>query len=511
MRRGFQTYSTRLIWALLLLCGAYALLPAQSPELNLLKYWRHRHQLTGDGTPDNPGFVTLPEDPRNEPGSVIPVAALFPWIDCQFDWLFGQSRQRCGITETGNGGVQGGADGTIRLGWLMVALASEYELLDQTNQTEKRLSTARDIWKCLEAYERLDSTAETKYGLPGVVDGFFIRNDMEFGYQFLPDKNGNPNFPGFSCLESSVECNRHREGTDAYSNVPSADQIIHLLIGASMIKSALAPGEVRINGEDLRVKAQRMAHLIVSRLAAHHWYIRSPHLTKVPVGPQNWIYSYPLAEAANRITENNTDLGFEKNYHNGISKTLGALCWKWIKDFFPTIPPWEVCFSDAPAGLQALAIRLSDQVDTGNIDDICWNPKNVVSLTQIMGLATISGTWEPEQLAYVAYTNGVEIYDLLRCVFHGGTPDPDVNRRARNLIDRAPCEKFCWIQPPDQNPISYHFTNAGQFYCDNIWEWRTNSRWVHPPDAEGNDDNLGSKWSPGIDFLSLYNVYHIVN
>ncbi|MEM0998811.1 MAG: T9SS type A sorting domain-containing protein [Bacteroidota bacterium] len=481
----------------------------QTPELNHAKYWKHRYRLYGDGTVDNPGFVKVVDDPRTVPGSMIPVAWLAPWADCQWNYSFGQNRGRCGIGDTGRGGVHGGADGTIHLGWYIGMLAMEYRLADLTDQPAQKEKTARELWQALEAYARLDSTAETKYGYPGVVDGFFLRNDMPLDYHRQLDIAGNPNFPGFSCTESPLLCNEGRENTERYANVPSGDQMNYLLLGAALVKACLPPDAVFVRGEDVRVKGQRLAHLIISRLRQDRWYIRSPYGTKVPVGPQLIVYSWPMAEAANYITENNTDLGFARNYHDAISMVAGGACWNAIRGLFASLPPVDVCLNDFPGALQAVAAAVSDEVDATNLDDICWNLKNPVFVTQVLSLAAMSNTFPPELTAFVADLNGAEIYPLLQNILYGGNLDGDIVVEARRLLDAAPCKKFCWISTEDVNPLPYEDASGRTFACDNVVEWQSSDRWVHPRGAEGDHGRAeGSKLSSGMDFLLLYNAYH---
>lgn len=507
-----RSHRTHLVLLALLLCGCATGLYAQSSEINLHKYWTHRHRMIGDGTHENPGFVKIVDDPASVPGSMIPVAWLAPYAHCGLNFFFGQNRERCLIGDQGIGGVHGGADGTAHLGWYIGFLAMEYGMLNLTEQTEAKDATALELWKALEAYERLDSTAETKYGFPGALDGFFLRNDMPADYHSQLDRYGNPNFPDYSCTESPLLCNQHRENTEAYSNVPSGDQINFLMLGAALVKANLAPGEVIVRGEDVRYKAQRMVHLIISHLRNDNWYIRSPYGTKVPVGPQNWVYAYPMAEAANWITENNTDLGFESNYHDAISTVAGGMCWNAIRDLYATLPPVEFCLNDAPGALQAVASVLSDEVDGGNLDNICWNPKNPVFLTQVLSLATMSNTFPPELIAFISYINGVEIYPLLHNILHGSKPDDDILRISSRLIDQAPCEKFCWINEQDPNPLPYEEPQAVRsFPCDNTPEWKSTDRWMHPRRAEGDsgNDEINALHS-GLDFLLLYNAFHLV-
>jgi hypothetical protein len=80
-------------------------------------------------------------------------------------------------------------DATLRLGWYIAVLATEYKLLN--DQGLDTYQTRKELYYALEAFNRLDLNAESYFNLAGTstpnqaisppssdLNGFFIRDDM---------------------------------------------------------------------------------------------------------------------------------------------------------------------------------------------------------------------------------------------------------------------------------------------------------------------------------------------
>jgi len=231
---------------------------AQTPEQNMMKYWKHRQQLSQ--------FVWKGADVNatTEHGSYLVAAFKKAWANCAFDSEFGNTSGSGMITQTlySNrcGGLKFGADATIQLGWYIGVLATEYRLAK--NHSFPTSEIERDLWGALEAYERLDRMAEGLYeGHEPELNGFFLRDDIM--PWFAVDKvksDGSPYFEGIGCSAGSfahgivetdpndiaIQNNPTTDPWDVtvtdganYVNTPSADQVVALMLGFALVKACV--------------------------------------------------------------------------------------------------------------------------------------------------------------------------------------------------------------------------------------------------------------------------------
>ena len=542
--------------------SCYATL-AQSAEENMMKYWRHRMRLTGDGTLENPGFLYRAADPFEE-GSYLPAEAVLPYANCSTNFFGGNNCGGCDMDVFGSscGILKVGGDATIYLGFYIGVLATEYRLLKDHQRFADAQATGQELWAALKAYERLDLNAETFYGESAALDGFFARDDMSSDYPGLPLPGGGTRFPGISCATTNFSCeqaewtcgNKHRtvyHGGDSSRNVPTADQIHGLFVGFALVSRCLSDGELVVNGEDVRTMAQTYTHLITKWQSKGFWSIIDFPLSILAVGftpcivspfswwigknpdgkgligdlSWGWQYSYPMAEAGNYITGNDPN----KNFYPDYNDLHPILLYNPISMFsyspFPFVPciPW-LGFSGFHGAIHWNAVKkaIEDSLVLAwqDLDSILYfNVNNDVTLYQAMSIAAISNNWTLPEFQGKVLKYHLYFFDLLRAYLHGTSILSGNKTGADYLIDVAPCDRFCHCNP-NQCPRGPGQNTAGD-YCDSlIWdcpntgtnEWTSPNRWSHA--FKANLVNKGDVTPDGdyngLDFLILYNVYHLL-
>jgi len=255
-------------------------------------------------------------------------------------------------------------DGTIRLGWYISILATEWKLLEMHYQDNS--GTTEELYYALKAIERLDSVSGimwSHYNYPNGVlpkhidpedpnnphfallqpavfdsatyrwlpssnylpfldntkDGFFVRDDVPvyMKHQLIGVKK-----IASSHAESWAQ-NDHRY---YFANEMSQDQLVFLLMGLKFVDHFI-PNYCSYNGVFLRAKAKEICQRIMDRVVMEYprpghtpkmpYIIVNPHLRsyghyhpKVKRGADMNFYSYPTAIVANKIVHDKNFFGF---------------------------------------------------------------------------------------------------------------------------------------------------------------------------------------------------------
>jgi len=165
-----------IIIPLWLLMGLSAL--AQSPQENMDKYWSYRARFLG--TTGTAGFIDI----GIGPGKSLPMEARNPFASCQKDYFVTHSECQ---TRDGKGLVNW-VDATVHLGYYIAMLATECYNLKRSNQPQILKATKQELYYALKAVERLDTMAEIACGVPPILDGFFIRDDVSTDFNQSNDQ-----------------------------------------------------------------------------------------------------------------------------------------------------------------------------------------------------------------------------------------------------------------------------------------------------------------------------------
>lgn len=416
-------------------------LSGQTAQDDLNKYWNYRARFLGEDS--NGGFISV----GPEQGQSIPASGRNIECDCLRDWFLINSKSE---RREGNGIMKWG-DATIYLSYYMAMLAMEYNNLKAAGVST--LSTRRELYFALKAYERLDSLAEVTLGLPGEVNGFFLRDDVPADF-YLGEKGKHyrrfkyQRYSGYDCIGSD-----YSKGTRAVDNgsYVSQDQAISLLFGFAFVKKFA--GEASFEERDsskFGALATYYSHLIVKYMSERKWRLRSPDGQKIPSrwGGDARAFSALLASAAETITEGKYDVEYRrKTFLGRIAK--GTFRWAF--------------------GLQG--------------------DNNHGMIFQLM---MISDQWSSEQFAERTRKADNILYALADAVLNDRRLDASIRKAEFDtLIRTAPWGGPC----------------TGTRDCQAPRGWRSADLWWHANHKNG--DPYGRVYEyTGIDFMFLYNLYH---
>jgi hypothetical protein len=167
-------------------------------------------------------------------GESIPASVIIP------NRQYGQEDQT-------TGSIMQWRDATISLGYYWIVLATEYNLLNGYN--ENTLSTLKELYYSMQAFNRIDMTAEdylsgntNAVANPSDLNGFFIRDDVynEFANNFASD----PPFDG-PIQPDPGNPNQLRSGSDGWTNYSGAggdeEEITEIQPGCSESIDQLSP------------------------------------------------------------------------------------------------------------------------------------------------------------------------------------------------------------------------------------------------------------------------------
>lgn len=259
----------KLLW-LLSLCCVVGSSYAQTVELNMQKYWKFRNELRESFTKigPNPGesLVARKIEPMKCTDNIPENPNGAGWNYSSMDW----------------------GDGTIRQGYYLGLLATEYRLLKDAG--ENVTGVLNELYYALNAINRLDLKAETElgeiYGLtnPNNLNGYFMRTDIPEGfadnwknssYECRCDESehyGTNNAKGIDSTfivnnpDGTIDTVKYTERFNYYQNVPSADQLSSLTVGLSLVYELLDDGLVQPTAADTPINLLTMTRMISQRL-----------------------------------------------------------------------------------------------------------------------------------------------------------------------------------------------------------------------------------------------------
>jgi MYXO-CTERM domain-containing protein len=348
-------------------------------------------------------------------------------------------------------------DGTIALGHYIGVLASEHYLLTNPGRfpgadggDPTRIDrTLDELYHALEAMERLDLVADASFPECTVAEslnGFFIRDDVPSSFS--------EHFPGitqiFSDFNDPILTNKEM----------SQDQVYHVQVGLALVVK-LVPADVVVQDRALRAWAMEQAERIGRRLEDDDWNIRNPACDRpVDRGEQAQAFS------------------------PGESLAIGVMT--------------DGAYVPAPfPGSDFLWGLLSET----------WNPtydneNNLHMVLAIIAVGNGYGDDTAEVVADLADMQDWPLYPLLHRVMHGEAAvgfcetGPDVNRRAREMLDELPAdgEPAC--------PVG----GAG------VHGYGTHNRFIRGSDQHyaGSPGCDGLRYH-GLDYMLLHNLYAIAS
>lgn len=255
-------------------------------------------------------------------------------------------------------------DGTIRLGWYISILATEFKLLELYGQDVT--STAEELYYALKAIERLDSVSGIMWSHYNFPNGVLPKDIEDFGpnlsnfnllnpavfdsatYRWVPASTYNPSndntkdgffvrddvpiymkhqLTGVKLIASShaesYAQNNHRY---YFANEMSQDQLVFLLMGLKLVDE-LIPVTCVVKGQSLHIWAKILCGRLMDNVVSSYprpggsdkdpYKIVNPHLInanyyhpEVKRGEDMSFYRYPTALVANKIVYSKDFYGF---------------------------------------------------------------------------------------------------------------------------------------------------------------------------------------------------------
>jgi len=381
------------------------------------------------------------------------------------------------------------SDQTIDLAWYIGILATEYQLLNENHQNTTE--TLQELYYALMAFDRLDR-CETypPWNRPkDTLDGFFHRYDITL--EFHPEqfsiigRNKGLNStnkwgsrpPGVPTYISGYDSDGR---PNPYAAEVSQDQLIHLLMGFSLVYKCLPDTELKVYDNHIKehlVNFNHQAQLLIDRvlrllLRDKHWIIKNPDGQNVERGQNALMYAYPLAAVGKKINGKSYNDLWSQSY---IAKKMWDLSRmpNWVNDFNST-----------------MALTLAA------ISDSWWDftPLGYINNTGFY-IAKCGQVWNRETFYLL-------LYQVLQ------------NKRTK-WYDK---EKV--LQQINTAPFNgpYYWSQDSVFFdCCGTQAGKPEGGWAYPNKFRGTkkeQEGLGKYPTTGnfsgIDYLLLYNLYHLV-
>jgi hypothetical protein len=360
--------------------------------------------------------------------------------------------QPADVRDEGEGFIKW-SDSTIRLGWYLGLLATEYHLyahpaLYPGAAPAAPETTLDELHDALFALERIDRVADAAFPPPcsqgEALNGFFVRDDVPEGYhQHFP-----PLTTTYSDFVDPVLTNKEM----------SQDQVYHLLMGLALV-SRLVPATVSVKGRELAPWAVSQSRRIVEHFAKGTWIIENP--------------------ACDRVVERGPAAA---GYSGGTRLAIHFITGDYKPD---TLDFWIDLWATA-----------REPAFPGYLD--------IDNLHMAMAIAAVGDGWgatTSEDLALLGEEPGWPFYTLLHRVLHGdaasgwcrsGLP---INAQARRMLDELPLGADI-ASPQPGGPAVHGFTRSNRFMRGK------ESAYTGEEGSEGYRFN-------GMDYMLLHNLYAI--
>lgn len=412
------------------------------------KYKEYKKRLVGDGTADYPGFIQVGEGI----GMSIPASHMNPEYNCSTGWELADK----GCTykdDTLSFGMVKYGDASLHLGFYLGVLATEYWI--RFSEGESTDSLLKELYFACKAYERLDSMAEVKYGLPGKIDGFFVRKDVPENFYLTED--GEVRFPleneydsalnGYQCIET--RCDTFTIGNGSFV---SQDQIVYLLYGLNFMSRLIHP-DVHYKDVYFSSWAREIAHILISSIKKNGWYIKDPYGNSPPDawgGNANNL-SYSLADAAINVTQGE----YQLTYQDSISED------------------WSLF-------LLPLSLQYIDSLGE-------------VNSSMILTLMAMGNYLSTDSVATLSLKKDKQLFGLGRAIIHKDTLPESYISIVDSLLQQAPFTVPCFDLSicPSGTP-----------------GWAVSNRFLWTDNKDGNPYGISGIYN-GLDFMLLHNCYKI--
>ncbi len=397
----------------------------------------------------------------------------------------------------------------MNLGDYIAMLAMEYKILSQAGQSVNQ--TAKELYYALYAFNRLDYVAETHFNKSPELNGFFIRDDVYSGTDFIANhpqlNNGlsapvppklyvdyddglgdvqwvehtptNPNYTWNSIFQFPGPDDCGIIDDDGYDkqkdfrkrDLPSPDEIVGLFFGMAMVVKCVPPGanygmafqDGNVNFVDA---ARGITDRVITWMRDNGWDIKSPTGCTLFSGPE-WL-KYGYAIAAGEIW----------GEHDKYRESMSGIGWC-------SAEIWADVFDGSGQDVNTKITSMLAAI--GN----SWN--------------CLGGTFDTyNRIVDVTsnYNNWKYFYPLIYTVLHGGT----------NSISLSEVE-ILLASAPDNGPFNHNTTNNPNDFASSGWctefLFRMNNDEQQCVDGDGKATRDPGNY-PGLDYMLLYNLHWII-
>ena len=411
------------------------------------KYLHYRTRLRGDGSAQNPGFISI----GTGPGESMPASRRDPTVNCAGYWAFGECPREDLVDARG---MVNWGDGTIWLGEYIALLALEHAMFVDLGYPTAE--TDRDLRLALAALDRVDEAAEGYFpGYPPARNGLFLRDDVprdffrkDGGYRF-PRDPATSGFAGYECVSGDINCDPPDIEDGSFT---SQDQTIALLFGLALVDK-LVPEALSVDGVALARDAREKVHRLVWFLRDNGWKVKDPTGGSPPDawGGNAIGFSNAMAKVANAVVGD--EFGVD-DYRTFASRTVGEAAW---------------------AGLQVI-----------------WEATHGYNRTMSMRLAAANGVWGPGKMSSKATTDNKDYYALAYAILQDKELEsPYSDWRVEAFLRSAPCTGPC----------------RGGGCAVEVPGWMGESRTMNPEDRFGSRHFTGE--FNGIDYMATFAAYYL--
>ena len=592
---AFSCFFARLLGLALLLYAQLGMAQSCAPEALTAKYWQYRENF-------NKHFVMNDRKPEGCVGNgITKIEGDFSQLSCGTELLHGFGLPATSIIMTPNGGdwtgmgdrnVTGGAffnpncanagpspgtswnppgspnfDPTAeptedhhnvleygsetphQIGWYLVTLATEYALLGQNGQLEEQQRTLEDLFLALQAYRRLDITANclVKDRYDEITAGFEVENcDIWVGnHHYTEDAclcaekyhNGqcggliadakwhfdipcktncpwSPNLSGFSGFYIREDAVQEQEGLhDASEDRWNVD-----LVGNAFAMSQSPPCEPNFsptcyNEKHTNFLSHDQTFSILMGLAMVKRYI-PPNATVITCDGTAYNPFNIVQEIANgmvKLPQNTT----RHVFWPGSSDD--DCCYKAVK--FGECAGGNLQWTYA--GIEYMFNYINEGDDDHNVgafDRLKWGKRLgreaffATAMSIGFDIGSYGSNHAKQRIINTCMDDKMEILLLMNDLLHPLPPnimdDEDqieLKNRFKQMLCDAPCGGVCF------KPIGYdnHDASWPEFECANTPNW-IGQRWEgygYPPPNQAAWEERQPRQYNGLDFMALYNTY----
>lgn len=418
------------------------------------------------------------------------------------------------------------SDGNSQLPYYIGLLATEYALLKRNGED---YSHTRDLlsW-ALDAFERLDRTAEQYYRADGTikplddVNGFFLRDDIYPSFrspyyvssQFSKYCNSNSQVPDFPTKMSPAKCTSPFQGNDG-NFINSKDMYWNYLINFALVKALV--DDYGIKNRVMKFTSTMILHLHNGSDGSSTYWVNKNPITSIfwPGGGDIDGGTFSTKESGNPYLANYCEaLGQTAAERTGLRWGL-AYAANWITDYSNGNPDeypncWQATrnypFRDVNGNIRQSFyhnITYDDNADGRNGRRFC--------LTVMGDNNEYRNETDDKNGNIYHYLKGKRDYDTKLDVITGEHL-PLIYLLLHNFS-----EVESYVQSWESNEINYYLSNFLNTvpYCGELMPrsgvWSTDNRllWAHNVDP-ANEERTDFQYMCRLDYMLLHNLFRLV-